>query len=125
MAPDQACAERFLRKLSGHTRQGRAYRGQVLSITYDCYRNLAINFHSLPKIQRSEIVLPEPVLRRLERHTIQFSRHTQRLQKAGRHLKRGILLHGLPGTGKIGSRGGAPHTRGPLSGGVSRAAWTA
>jgi ATP-dependent 26S proteasome regulatory subunit len=40
------------------------------------------------------------VLKRLERHTIDFSRNIDRLRAAGRHLKRGILLHGEPGTGK-------------------------
>lgn len=37
---------------------------------------------------------------RIERHTLSCSRHAERLRAAGRHLKRGILLHGAPGTGK-------------------------
>src|SRR5439155_5980236 len=50
--------------------------------------------------QREALSLPEALLRRIERHTIGFSRHAERLRQAGRHLKRGVLLHGPPGTGK-------------------------
>jgi ATP-dependent 26S proteasome regulatory subunit len=40
------------------------------------------------------------LLRRLERQTLTFSRHADKLRAAQRHLKRGILLHGPPGSGK-------------------------
>jgi ATP-dependent 26S proteasome regulatory subunit len=40
------------------------------------------------------------VLERVERHTIGLAQHRQRLLAAGRHLRRGLLLHGRPGTGK-------------------------
>jgi hypothetical protein len=100
MAPERETAERYLRRLMATTRQGKAYRGQVLSLDRDCYRTTVINFHTLPQINRGEIILPDEVLRRIERHTIDFSRHVDRLREAKRHIKRGILLHGLPGTGK-------------------------
>jgi ATP-dependent 26S proteasome regulatory subunit len=51
-------------------------------------------------VAREDIVLPDGLLERLERHTIGFSQHRERLLAAGRHLRRGILLHGRPGTGK-------------------------
>jgi ATP-dependent 26S proteasome regulatory subunit len=51
-------------------------------------------------VRREEIVLPEEVLRRIDRHAEGFVRQIGRLRAAGRHLKRGILLHGPPGTGK-------------------------
>ncbi len=100
MASEREHAERFLRKLIASTRQGKAYRGHVLSLERDCYGGINVNFHSLPKIERADIILPEQVLRRIERHTIDFSRNVDRLRNAGRHVKRGILLHGPPGTGK-------------------------
>jgi len=40
------------------------------------------------------------VLERVESHTIRFARHVERLRAARRHLRRGLLLHGPPGTGK-------------------------
>jgi DNA polymerase III delta prime subunit len=44
--------------------------------------------------------LLEEVPERIERHTVRFTEHAEELPAAGRHLKRGLLLHGLPGTGK-------------------------
>src|SRR5205814_6475473 len=61
---------------------------------------LEVHFHTLPAIARDEIILPEPVLSRIDRHAERFVRHADVLRSAGRHLKRGILLHGSPGTGK-------------------------
>jgi ATP-dependent 26S proteasome regulatory subunit len=54
----------------------------------------------LPRIAREQIVLPEGVLERIERHTLGFAEQADRLRAAGRHVKRGLLLYGPPGTGK-------------------------
>jgi cell division protease FtsH len=45
-------------------------------------------------------VLPEQLLSEIERHTLGISRRAVALRAAGRHLKRGLLLYGAPGTGK-------------------------
>lgn len=100
MGANREVAEGFLRRLTHLTRAGKAYRGQVLSLERDCYGAFVVRFHALPKIGRDGIILPPEVLRRIERHTLGFSRHGAALRSAGRHLKRGILLHGPPGTGK-------------------------
>jgi hypothetical protein len=100
MAPNRERAERFLRQLQRQTNQGKAYRGHVLSVEEDCYGRVSIRSHALPVIRRDEVILPEPLLRRIERHTLSFSKHAARLRAARRHLKRGILLYGPPGTGK-------------------------
>jgi ATPase family associated with various cellular activities (AAA) len=99
MAPERAIAERFLFELRESTRVRSVYRGHVISLTAE-YPDFSVKFHKLPEIGREEIVLPDGLLERIERHTIDFSRHSQRLLMAGRHLKRGLLLHGMPGTGK-------------------------
>ena len=39
-------------------------------------------------------------MKRIERQTLGFARHSAKLLEMGRHLKRGLLLHGAPGTGK-------------------------
>jgi ATP-dependent 26S proteasome regulatory subunit len=100
MAPDKELAESFAHRLTRLVRHGKAFRGHVLSLGRDCYGAINVSFHSLPKVDREQIILPEALLNRIERHTIAFSRHAGRLAAAGRHLKRGILLHGPPGTGK-------------------------
>jgi hypothetical protein len=100
MGADRAAAERFLDRLVRQTRHGRAFRGHVLSVEQDCYGQFNVQFHHLPPVQRDEIILPAELLRRIERHTLSFTRHAEKLRQAGRHLKRGILLYGPPGVGK-------------------------
>jgi hypothetical protein len=100
MAGDQDTAERILRRLVRETRHGAAFRGSVLSVDQDCYGGVTVQFHGLPAVERTALILPDEVLKRIERHALGFSRHAERLRAAGRHVKRGILLHGLPGTGK-------------------------
>src|SRR5262249_41822433 len=100
MAAEREAAESFLRRLARQVRHGQAFRGEVLSVEADCWGNLAVQFHQLPKVGRQDIILREVLLQRIERHTLSFTRHAERLRAAGRHIKRGILLHGPPGTGK-------------------------
>src|SRR5207302_96389 len=100
MAARREDGEAFLRKLRSGTDAGKAYRGHVLSVDQDCYGTITIRHHALPTIRREDVILPEALLERIERHTLSFSRNAPRLRAAGRHLKRGILLHGIPGTGK-------------------------
>lgn len=100
MAPDRDRAERFSRQLARLTRHGKAFRGHTLSLEEDCHGGLQVKFHRLPTIARDELILSEPLLKRIERHTLAFNRHAEALRAARRHLKRGLLLHGPPGTGK-------------------------
>jgi hypothetical protein len=100
MAADQEAAERFARKLAKGVRHGAAFRGKVLSVEANCYGGVSVKFHRLPDIRRENLILPEELLRRIERQAMGMSRHADRLKTAGRHLKRGILMHGKPGTGK-------------------------
>jgi ATP-dependent 26S proteasome regulatory subunit len=46
------------------------------------------------------VVLPDGVLEHIEQHIIGVADWSQELLSAGQHLKRGLLLHGPPGTGK-------------------------
>jgi ATP-dependent 26S proteasome regulatory subunit len=72
----------------------------VISLAAEPYGPPSVRFHTLPAVARQDIVLADGVLERVERHTIGFARHRERLLAAGRHLRRGLLLHGRPGTGK-------------------------
>jgi cell division protease FtsH len=100
MAPDQETAERLARKVAKGVNQGSAFRGKVLSVAQDCYRRTTVLFHKLPDVKRENLILPEDLLRRIERQAMGFTKHADKLKAAGRHLKRGILMHGKPGTGK-------------------------
>jgi len=100
MSTDRTIAEKFLAELRASMRQRNVYRGKILSLTQDCYQNTTISVKKLPSIDRTQIILTQGLLDRIERSTIQFARHAEKLKNAGRHLKRGILLYGPPGTGK-------------------------
>jgi cell division protease FtsH len=100
MAADRGRAEAFSRRLAKTVRHGSVYRGHVLSLEQDCRGGLVVRFHRLPPVAPEDLILPDVLLRRIERHTLTFNRHAAALKAAGRHLKRGLLLHGPPGTGK-------------------------
>jgi cell division protease FtsH len=100
MAAQREDAEDFLRELQRRVGQGKAFRGHVLSLELDCHHQLQVRHHTLPAIRREDVILPDALMQRIERHTLSFSKHADRLRAAGRHVKRGILLYGPPGTGK-------------------------
>jgi cell division protease FtsH len=100
MAPDRDKAEQFSRRLGRLARHGKAFRGHTLSLEQDCHGGLQVKFRRLPAVSRDELILPETLLKRIERRTLAFTRHAEILKAAGRHIKRGLLLHGPPGTGK-------------------------
>ena len=50
--------------------------------------------------EREDLVLPGGVLEAVEAQVLGIARHRGRLVASGQHLKRGVLLHGPPGTGK-------------------------
>lgn len=76
------------------------YRGRVVEVVPGGMGGLRVEFVDLPATRREDVVLPEPVLRRIERHTVEVATHAAALRSAGQHLKRGLLLYGPPGTGK-------------------------
>lgn len=100
MAADRAAAERFLAEIRDGAKARSVYRGRAISLEEKGYNDLTIKFHDLPRIDRAAIVLPAGLLDLIERQTIHFGARSARLRAAGLHLKRGLLLHGHPGTGK-------------------------
>lgn len=104
MAPGPEDAAEFLKEVRESMNRHNVYRGQVLALGNPHgpfgEGGAMVEFLAMPEIERESVVLPEGVLERIERHTIGFSEHAERLLAAGRHLKRGFLLHGPPGTGK-------------------------
>ena len=76
------------------------YRGHVLEVNLNPMGGVSLAFGDIPLTLRADVVLPEAVLGRVERHALGVAAHRAALLQAGQHLKRGLLLYGPPGTGK-------------------------
>ena len=100
MASRRETAEAVLEELERLMRELNPYSGQVLVLSSSPFGGVGVEVQPLPPVTREQIVFPDGVLERIERHTKTFSDHAEQLLAAGRHLKRGLLLHGPPGTGK-------------------------
>jgi hypothetical protein len=81
-------------------RQLNVYRGHVLDVAVNPMGGVVLEFGEIPGTARGDVVLPEAVLGRVERHALGVAAHRDALLAAGQHLKRGLLLYGPPGTGK-------------------------
>jgi SpoVK/Ycf46/Vps4 family AAA+-type ATPase len=71
----------------------------VLDVTA-MHGQVTLSFSKVPTTTRGDVVLPELVLERVERHALGVASHREALVQAGQHIKRGLLLFGPPGTGK-------------------------
>jgi len=76
------------------------YRGQLLEVVGLPHGGFDLRFMHIGITKREDVILPDPVLSRIERHSLGVAAHRDALLTAGQHLKRGLLLYGPPGTGK-------------------------
>jgi hypothetical protein len=106
IAPTPEDAQRALDRVLAEARARNVFRGQVLVIEQagvagpNAEPDFQIHFHDLPKVAREQIVLPDEVLRVVERNVIGLLAHAETLRKAGRGTRHGVLFHGPPGVGK-------------------------
>jgi hypothetical protein len=104
MAAHPEDAPSFIEEIRRLADELNVYRGHTISLTPGMRigpgPHTLVEFQPLPQVERRDVVLPPGVLERIERQTITFSEHAEQLLAAGRSLKRGLLLFGLPGTGK-------------------------
>jgi SpoVK/Ycf46/Vps4 family AAA+-type ATPase len=99
-AQDPEHASRFLADLRGLMDERDVFRGQLLTIEADRGGTRKVVFLERPQMDASELVLPEGLLERIVRHVVGPTQHREELLSKGRHLARGLLLWGPPGTGK-------------------------
>ena len=100
-SPAPGAVSGLLRELRAAMREHNVFRGRIISLHQDEHGgSVGVQFHAVPTVTRTDVILPEGTLERLERHTLGITQSARRLRAAGRHLRRGVLLHGPPGTGK-------------------------
>ena len=101
-----ASAERAQRAVDGIRRLSisrNVFRGHVIEFGGEVFgydRDALLSFQPRPHVAREQVILPPDVLDSIERQVLGVARHAPRLLASGQHLKRGVLLHGAPGTGK-------------------------
>jgi len=79
------------------------FRGHVVAFDSEVFGRdgtALLSFLERPDIARDQVVLPPDVLDGIERQVLGVARHAPRLLASGQHLRRGVLLYGVPGTGK-------------------------
>ena len=101
LAADRAAAAATRDEIERLMRVHDVFRGQVLSFTQsEHHGNGLVSFLPRPAVTAQDVVLPGGVLETIEQHIIGVAEWSRELLSAGQHLKRGLLLHGPPGTGK-------------------------
>jgi SpoVK/Ycf46/Vps4 family AAA+-type ATPase len=96
----RAVADRFFTDLEERRQRLSVYRGKVISPVIGPAGIFTLGFRAIQKVREEDLILPEPVKDLLRRAVLGFYEHTDLLRQLGIDLKRGILLHGPPGTGK-------------------------
>jgi hypothetical protein len=101
LAADRDAASTTRAKIARLASEHNVFRGQVLSFGVSEYHgNELVAFLPRVPLTAADVVLPDGVLESIERHILGAGEFAAELRAAGQHLKRGLLLHGAPGTGK-------------------------
>ncbi|SDU75161.1 AAA family ATPase [Jiangella alkaliphila] len=102
LAASDAVVPAFLDELHRLMAEHSVLRGQVVTFAPAVFgaSNGEVTFLRRPELTADDVVLPDGLLARVERHLTGVARHRDALRAAGQHLKRGVLLFGPPGTGK-------------------------
>ena len=101
LAADREAATAARDEIERLMRAHDVFRGQVLSFAEsEHHGNELVTFLPRPAVTAGDVVLPDGMLEHIERHIVGIAEFSADLLGAGQHLKRGLLLHGPPGTGK-------------------------
>jgi hypothetical protein len=100
LAADRDTCRVFLDVLRQQRDMLNVYRGKTLAYRAAPHGEMRLDFLEVPRLERSQVILPPRDLEAIEHHTLGVSSQSEVLLAADRHLRRGLLLYGPPGTGK-------------------------
>jgi hypothetical protein len=101
LAGSRDVARTAMQKLLDEANRDMVYRGKSIFLEDDSMsRQTVVRFHPLTPTPRESLVLPESIMAVIERNVIGLLKHADRLRRAGRSTRHGLLFHGPPGTGK-------------------------
>ncbi len=93
-------ADRFFAEIEQRRKRQSVFRGKVIDPVVGPGGIQTVGFRPIHRVREDDLILPESVKRLLKGAVLGFYRHRDVLRRLDIELKRGILLHGPPGTGK-------------------------
>jgi hypothetical protein len=99
-ARSREVANRFFRQIEDRRRRLSVYRGKVIDPVVSGGGIHTIGFRAIHRVRAGDLILPERVKKLVDNAILGFYRHRDVLERLGVELKRGVLFHSPPGTGK-------------------------
>lgn len=93
-------ANRFFHEIEERRRRLSVFRGKVIDPVVAPGGIRTITFKEIKQVTERDLVLPEPVKGLIHGSIVSFYRNHEALARIGVEMKRGILFHSPPGTGK-------------------------
>src|ERR1043165_618643 len=102
MAHQRQLAQDAFNQLLADARNQSVFKGKCLSLEKERLfdAEIQVRFHTWTTVPRDSIVLPEDLMRVIERNVLGILHNAEKLRQSGWSSRHGVLFHGAPGTGK-------------------------